>query len=243
MPAAYDVIGVNYADLRRPDPRIGAMVERALGDARSILNVGAGAGSYDPVGRTVTALEPSIQMIRQRAPSAASAVRGIAEALPFEDSSFDAAMGVLTVHHWSAKARGLAEMRRVARDRVVLVTFDPDHRGAWLLDYFPGLAVLDDGQMPKIADYEHWLGPIDIAPVPVPHDCTDGFLHAYWRRPRAYLDPKIRAAMSSFRALGDCAAALARLEDDLDSGAWQARYGALLDLETCDVGYRLVTTR
>lgn len=243
MSALYETIGLDYARLRRPDPRIGALVGRALGKAQTILNVGAGAGSYEPANRSVTALEPAITMIRQRPPDAAPAVQGSAEAIPFADQSFDAAMAVNTVHHWTDKAKGLAEMRRVARDRVVVLTSDPAHRTNWLLDYFPQLAALDDRQMPRLADYTRWLGAVEIAPVPVPHDCIDGFLYAYWRRPHAYLDPRVRAAMSSFHAAGDVSAGLGRLRADLDSGAWVDRYGALLDLDAHDVGYRLVTAR
>jgi SAM-dependent methyltransferase len=205
--------------------------------------VGAGTGSYEPHDRSVTALEPSIEMIRQRGASAAPVVQAYAENLPFDDKSFDAAMAVLTVHHWTDKARGLAEMRRVARGPVVVLTFDPAHRGVWLADYFPGLVALDEAQMPKMTDYEEWLGPVEIAPVRVPHDCADGFLGAYWRRPAAYLDPRIRAAMSSFWKLEDAAAGLRRLESDLNSGAWTARYPDLRDLETYDFGYRLVTSK
>ena len=182
-------------------------------------------------------------MIRQRPPSAVPAVQGRAEDLPFDDDAFDASMAVLTVHHWDDKAKGLAEMRRVTRGPIVLLTFDPAHRGFWLADYLPELVALDDEQMPRIADYERWLGPVEVAPVPIPHDCTDGFLCAYWRRPRAYLDPKVRAAMSSFRALGDVSAALGKLEADLGSGAWAERHGELLGLDAFDAGYRLVTTR
>lgn len=243
MSSAYDTIGAGYARLRRPDPRIAAAISAALGDARTVLNVGAGAGSYEPADRMVTALEPSAEMIRQRPPSAAPVVRGRAEALPFRDGAFDAAMAVLTVHHWADKAKGFAEMRRVARGPVVVLTFDPAHRGAWLLDYLPALAALDEAKMPRIEAHERWLGPVDVAPVPVPHDCTDGFLHAHWRRPRAHLDPAVRAAMSSFHALGDVSGPLRRLEADLDDGTWEARHGALLGLDALDLGYRLVTTR
>jgi len=136
-------------------------------------------------------------------------------------------------------AAGLAEMRRVARGPIVLLTFDPAHRGAWLLDYLPELAELDDKQMPRMEDYERWLGPLEITPVPIPHDCTDGFLYAYWRRPAAYLDPRIRSGSSSFWAI-DAAAGLARLAGDLESGAWERRYAHLLALDACDLGYRLV---
>ena len=152
-------------------------------------------------------------------------------------------MAVLTIHHWADQPKGLSEMRRVTRGPVVLLTFDPAHAGFWLMDYIPELVALDDAQMPSMSDYEAWLGPVEITPVPVPNDCTDGFLYAYWRRPAAYLDPRIRAVMSSFHAVGDVSAGLQKLADDLDSGAWAARYSNLLDLDAYDGGYRLVTTK
>ncbi len=243
MQAKYDSIGIDYASLRRPDPRIAAMIVRALGDAETVLNVGAGAGSYEPAGRRVTALEPSAEMIRQRRADAAPCVQGQAEQLPFADASFDTAMAVLTVHHWTDQARGLAEMRRVSRGPVVILTYDPATREGWLADYIPELIALDEAQMPAMGAYARELGPVAIVPVPIPHDCIDGFLCAYWRRPAAYLDPRIRAAISSFHALGDVSAGLARLARDLESGAWEARYGALLELDALDCGYRLVVTR
>ena len=211
MRALYDSIGINYSDHRKPDPRIAAMIADALGPAGTVLNVGAGAGSYEPEDRQVIAVEPSLEMIRQRPPTAAKAIQGHAEDLPFDDDSFDASMAILTVHHWTDKARGLKEMRRVTRGPVVLLTFDPSHRGAWLNDYLPELIALDEAQMPKMSDYEQWLGPVRISPVPIPHDCTDGFLYAYWRRPEAYLDPRIRSGSSSFRAIGNAEAGLGRL--------------------------------
>jgi SAM-dependent methyltransferase len=240
MASRYDIIGVNYAELRRPDPRIGAAIGRALGGARTVLNVGAGSGSYEPADRQVTAVEPSIEMIRQRSVSAAALVQGRAEALPFSDRSFDASMAVLTVHHWSDQAKGLEEMRRVTRGAVAILTYDPSVRGFWLADYIPELVTLDEAQMPKMQEYEKWLGPVEVASVPIPHDCMDGFLCAYWRRPAAYLDPRIRAAMSSFWKLGDVSSALGRLERDLASGVWAKRNAELLALNECDLGYRLV---
>ena len=242
MAALYDTIGVDYANLRKPDPRIAAQIEAALGPARTVLNVGAGAGSYEPGDREVTAVEPSLEMIRQRSSGSAPVVQACAESLPFADDSFDAAMAILTVHHWADKARGLAEMRRVSRGPVVLLTFDPAHRGNWLADYLPELIDLDERIMPPMSDYQRWLGAVGIEPVPIPHDCSDGFLYAYWRRPRAYLDPRIRAAMSSFWVIGGVDEGLQRLEDDLNSGLWHDRYGHLLGLGAIDAGYRLVTT-
>lgn len=217
MPAAYDTIGINYANLRQPDPRIEAAIAAALGDAVTVLNVGAGTGSYELTDRTVTALEPSIEMIRQRPAGAAPVIRGVAEDLPFADNAFDAVMAVLTVHHWSDQPKGLAELRRVARGPTVILTFDPAHRGFWLTDYLPELISIDAAQMPPMSAYAAALGPVQITPVPIPRDCADGFLAAYWRRPTAYLDPRIRAAISCFRAIEDVEAKLARLARDLET--------------------------
>lgn len=240
MTTKYDTIGVNYAELRRPDPRIAAAIEAALGDARTVLNVGAGTGSYEPADREVTAVEPSAEMIRKRAATAAPVVQATAEKLPFADDSFDAAMAILTIHHWPDIPAGLAEMRRVTRGRIVLLGFDPALR-PWLTDYIPELAALDEAQMPAMEDYARWMGPVQIIPVPIPHDCTDGFLYAYWRRPHAYLDARIRSGSSSFWALGAAAdAGLARLARDLDSGEWARRYADILALDAYDAGYRLV---
>jgi SAM-dependent methyltransferase len=239
MGAKYDVIGSNYAALRRPDQRIARIIEDALGPAQSILNVGAGTGSYEPAGRALIAVEPSAEMIAKRGPGATRAIQASADALPFDDKSFDAAMAILTLHHWPDKAAGLREMRRVTRGRIVLLTFDPAQR-PWLTDYLPELAALDQAQMPAMADYQRWLGPVRITPVPVPHDCSDGFLYAYWRRPAAYLDPTIRSGSSSFWAIGNVDAGLQQLKRDLESGAWQRRYAELLDLDAYDAGYRLV---
>ncbi|WP_374407823.1 class I SAM-dependent methyltransferase [Pelagerythrobacter sp.] len=239
MAERYDTIGVNYAELRKPDDRIATAIEQALGPARTILNVGAGTGSYEPANRQVTAVEPSTEMICKRGPSAAPVVQAPAGDLPFDDNSFDAAMAILTVHHWPNKAAGLREIRRVTRGRIVLLTFDPSHR-PWLTDYFPQLAILDEAQMPAISDFARWLGPIRVETLPVPHDCSDGFLYAYWRRPRAYLDPRLRSGSSSFWALDGIEAGLQALSDDLRTGEWDRRYGHLRDLPVYDAGYRLV---
>ena len=239
MIAKYDTIGLNYAELRRPDPRISAVIQQALGQARTILNVGAGTGSYEPVDRLVTAVEPSLEMIRKRRSSAARTIRASADRLPFGDQAFDATMAILSVHHWPDREAGLREMRRVTRDRIVLLTFDPSHR-PWLTEYLPELARLDEEQMPAMSDYERWLGPVRISPVQVPHDCTDGFLYAYWRRPAAYLDPRIRSGSSSFWAIGNVERGLEKLRQDLETGEWERRYAELLASDTYDAGYRLV---
>jgi SAM-dependent methyltransferase len=243
MTILYDKIGVNYASLRRPDPGILQRIDRALGNARTVLNVGAGTGSYEPSGRQITAVEPSFTMIAQRRQSDAVVIQARAEDLPFDDRSFDASMAVLTVHHWADQPKGIEEMRRVTRDRIAILTFDPSFRGFWLTDYFPALVTLDEGQMPDMSTFQAWLGPIDVSVVPIPHDCTDGFLAAYWRRPAAYLDARVRAAISSFWSLDEVSDGLRRLDADIRSGAWEQRYSQLLDREVLDCGYRLIEAR
>jgi SAM-dependent methyltransferase len=238
MSAKYDTIGINYAELRRPDQRIARIIESALGSAQTVLNVGAGTGSYEPADRSLIAVEPSREMIRKRSPTAAEAIQARAEDLPFDDKSFDASMAILTIHHWPDKEVGLREMRRVTRGRIVLLTFDPSCR-PWLTDYLPELAKWDEAQAPTMFDYERWLGPVRIIPVLVPHDCCDGFLYSYWRRPAAYLDARIRSGISSFWVI-NAEAGLRDLKRDLETGEWQRRYAELLSLHEYDAGYRLV---
>ena len=239
MSAKYDSIGVNYAELRKADRRIATIIESALGSAKTVLNVGAGTGSYEPADRFLIAVEPSREMIRKRSPAAAKAVEARAEELPFGDRGFDASMAILTIHHWFDKEAGLREMRRVTRGQIVLLTFDPSHR-PWLTDYLPELAALDEAQMPRMSDYAQWLGSVRITPVLVPHDCSDGFLYAYWRRPRAYLDDRVRSGSSSFWAIRNAEAGLQALRRDLETSEWERRYAELLSLDAYDAGYRLV---
>lgn len=250
----YNTIGHAYAKHRRPDPRIAAAVAHALADAASVVNVGAGTGSYEPSSgtgdRAVLAVEPSDIMIRQRPapPLAAPCVQGSAEALPLSDKTFDAAMAILTMHHWPDPERGLREMARVARTRVVILTWIPDAPGTspfWLTrDYFPEVLAHDRTIFPTqtalTALLERTVGPAHIAPVPIPHDCIDGFLCAYWRRPECYLDAEKRACISSFARI-DAEPGLAKLRADLESGRWAERNRGILDLGAMDLGYRLVT--
>lgn len=243
MSALYDTIGLDYSALRRPDPRIARAIHAHLAGASSVLNVGAGAGSYEPTHLKVIAVEPSVAMIRQRPESDAVVVQAVAEDLPFEDKSFNASMAILTVHHWSDVRKGLEEMRRVTRGKIVILTFEPVLTNFWLLDYLPELGALDQQQAPRRADFEAVLGPVQRIAVPIPHDCTDGMLCAYWRRPAAYLDPKVRRSISSFWKIGDVTKPLRRLEDDLQSGEWERKYSHLLHLEACDFGYHLLVTR
>jgi SAM-dependent methyltransferase len=179
-------------------------------------------------------------MIAQRPIGAAPVVQGRAEALPFGDKSFDAVLGVLTVHHWKDQAQGLSECARVARTRVVILTMDFDaFANFWLFDYFPELLV-DRHIFPNIARYEKVLGPLETKTVPIPEDCCDGFLGAFWKRPRAYLDQKVREGISTFSKIGNVDSQLARLESDIVSGAWEQRYAGLSDLKALDLGYRIL---
>jgi SAM-dependent methyltransferase len=240
--ALYDSIGRNYAQFRRPDQRIASAIDAALGDATSVVNIGAGAGSYEPAGRTVLAVEPSEVMIRQRPTGAAPCLQGSAEALPLETASVDAAMAVLTIHHWTDVERGLREMARVARKRAVLLTWVPDAEPFWLTDYFPEMVANDLKIFPSaaalIAMLERTIGPVHMATIPLPHDCTDTY-RAYWRRPEFYLNADIRGAMSAFAAI-DAEAGVAKLRADLSSGRWAERNRDLLALDAMDAGYRII---
>lgn len=237
----YDQIGENYSHYRHPDPRLAQAILTALGDAQTIVNVGAGTGSYEPSDRTVVAVEPSREMIRQRGEHAAPVVWASAEQLPFTDESFDAALTVLSIHHWTDWQAGLREMHRVARDRVVLFTWDPTHPGFWLVqDYFPDILEYDRPLFPTISAIRSVLGNVDIQAFPIPHDCTDGFLGAYWRRPAAYLDAGVRSAISSFSRIDAVAPRLDRLRADIKSGAWATKNAAILEREQLDIGNRLV---
>lgn len=241
MPQLYDEIGLGYTHYRRPDPRIAAAILGALGDAESVVNVGAGAGSYEPADRAVVAVEPSLGMIRQRRAGSAPVVQASATDLPFRDDSFAAGLAILTVHHWPDRLRGLAELARVARRRIVIVTWDPASSGFWLVDdYFPRIAEVDRRILPPIEEIAGVLGEIEVHPLMVPHNCTDGFLGAYWRRPHAYLDAGVRGAMSTFSMIGDVETGLARLRSDLEDGTWERRYGHLLSENEVELGYRLV---
>ncbi|MFG2339430.1 MerR family transcriptional regulator [Streptomyces yangpuensis] len=241
----YDMIGGAYTATRRTDPRIAAQIHGALGDAGTVLNVGAGTGSYEPADREVTAVEPSAVMRGQRPAGAAPCLAAAAEHLPFEDRSFDVAMAVSTVHHWKDPMAGLREMRRVAR-RVVVLTFDTDEPGRpdgfWLTrDYLPEFpAVLAD--LPPLAAMADAIG-ARAEPVPVPWDCADGLFEAYWRRPEAYLEDHVRRAMSVWTRVGPQAEqrAVRSLADDLGSGRWAERNSHLAGLDEADLGLRLLT--
>lgn len=243
--ALYDTIGRGYATLRRPDPRIAAAIHAALGPAQSVVNVGAGAGSYEPADRTVIAVEPSTVMMQQRAPGAAPCLQGSAESLPMEDASVDASMAILSAHHWPNMQQGLEEMARVSRQRLVLLTWVPDMAPFWLTEeYFPQILAHDRTIFPAEVSLVAMLqravpgARVTLAAVPIPHDCMDGMLCAYWRRPHCYLDAHVRSAISSFARI-DPAQGLAALERDLASGVWMERHQHVMRLQEMDLGYRI----
>jgi len=240
----YDTIGATYSVTRRTEPRIAARIWAALGEARTVLNVGAGTGSYEPPGRSVTAVEPSALMRAQRPAGAAPPVAAVAESLPFEDRSFDAAMAVSTIHHWPDPVAGLREMRRVAR-RVVVFSHDTSQSGwlhrFWLTrDYLPEVAGLVAGR-PLLTELAGAIG-ARLEPVLVPWDCADGFFEAYWRRPEAYLDERVRRGISVWARVGPEVEqrAVRRLRDDLATGRWAERNRELLALEAAELGLRLL---
>jgi SAM-dependent methyltransferase len=239
----YDDIGIDYSLLRKPDPRWIARINQAAGIGPKLVNIGAGAGSYEPVQMDVIAVEPSMVMIRQRPAEAAPVVCAAAENLPFGDKTFDVALAILTTHHWQDPEFGLAEMQRVAR-RQVVVTWDPTEfeSAFWLVrDYLPEAVAREEG----LATLSHVIRALPDARVEtlaVPEDCTDGFFGAYWKRPRAYLDERVRGAISGLALLDATVVegAISRLRDDIDSGRWDAQYADILNKVEMDLGYRIV---
>lgn len=240
---AYETFGRTYAATRTTDPRVARAIHSALGGARSVLNVGAGTGSYEPVDRNVLAVEPSETMVRQRPRLAAPVLRARAEKLPLADASVDAAMALMTLHHWENWRSGVREMLRVTRNRVVVWTFDPDAIGSfWLVrDYFPEIVDLEKARCPPLEEQVEALG-AQSEPLPIPRDCVDGVLACYWARPEAYLDESVRAGISLFHVLDTevVGRGLRRLAKDLRSGAWERRNGKLSSCAALDVGYRLL---
>jgi SAM-dependent methyltransferase len=246
----YDRIGRTYAATRVPDPRLAAAIRAAIGDdARTLVNVGAGTGAYEPTDLEVIAVEPSPTMTAQRTPRTnVTVVDATAERLPLGDDSVDVALTVFSDHHWPDRAAGLREMARVAAKRVVLVNSEPDAADAfWLTrEYLPAFHDLIPAPYRETAglwrrELAQLLGTdaVTFTPLPVPHDCTDGFYAAYWRRPDAYLDPVVRDNISIFHRLAHDDA-IARLAEDLETGAWRERHEQLLQQDALDVGLRIV---
>jgi SAM-dependent methyltransferase len=241
---AYDRMGVDYTEVRRADPRIEAVIHAALGEARTVLNVGAGTGSYEPADRDVVAVEPSPVMIAQRRPGAAPVIEATVEELPLADDSVDAVMGVFTMQHWSDVDRGLAEVARVGRDRAVFVTLDIEVTASmWLgAEYLPELIEADRRAFPSLERLASALPGLEVETIPVPSDCSDGFCVGLWSRPEVHLDPRVRQGSSTWHRLPSAVTerALRDLAADLESGEWDRRHGHLRELDELDVGLRLV---
>lgn len=245
--ANYGEIGVGYAAIRQPDPRIAARVLAALGDARTVLNVGAGAGSYEPIDLEVTAVEPSASMREQRPAHLTRAIDATSQHLPFADDSFDASMASVTIHQWPDLEAGLGEMRRVTRGPVVILTFDPVPPAHWwLIDYIPELIAVEGGRMPRLDRVAAALGgEVEVQTVLVPADCVDGFGQAFFARPERMLEPEVRRAMSAWSFVEQDAVDrfVAELGADLKSGKWDEKYGEFRTLPEFDGGLRLVVGR
>jgi SAM-dependent methyltransferase len=246
--ALYDRIGRTYSATRHPDPRIERTIHEALGDAATVVNVGAGAGAYEPTDRELVAVEPSAVMTAQRPPGRTRVVEAIAERLPFADGEFEASMAVLSDHHWGDRRQGLRELRRVARRRVVLFNADPGENARfWMTtEYLPGFVELIEPRYRGAGAWESELrailGALELRAVPIPHDCADGFYGAYWRRPEAFLDPAVRGGISVFAQLPDeqVTRGLDALANDVRSGAWRERHRELLELDVLHLGYYVV---
>lgn len=228
---SYDKQKVKYTANRQTDPVIASLIHSALGDAKTVINIGAGTGSYEPADRILTAVEPSDIMRAQRGPQKVPAIAAFAEDLPFEDNSFDASMALLTIHHWPDLNKGLLEMKRVTKNTMVIMTFDPDdvHR-FWLADYCPEMVDIDRARSPKIKYITDTLGSsFKIIKIPVPIDCIDGFNEAFYARPEAFLDESIRRSQSfwDFLPREKEMEAVKKLKEDLDSGNWDKKYGHL----------------
>lgn len=242
----YDSISSTYVSTRRADRRVAGWIHDALGSGELVVNVGAGTGNYEPSDRQVVAVEPSTEMIAKRPPNAAPVVRAAAEDLPFRSGAFDAAMAVLTVHHWRHWRRGLAEMRRVADRQVILLSEPAMINRFWVVDggYWPeALSLPSERGAIGAQEVASVLEVTEVRTVPIPFDCTDGFGAAFWGRPEAYLDPQVQQGMSWLAQLppGALSRGADRLAADLRSGEWDRRHGHLRELEELDVGYRLIT--
>ncbi len=236
--AKYDQIGIDYSSNRKSDPRIAEQIYAKLAGATSIVNIGAGAGSYEMENVDLTAVEPSGEMIAQRSATAHPAVQASAENLPFESKRFSHAMTVLSMHHWTDRPQAFREINRVTRERFVAVTWNPEAPPFWLTkDYFPGIYETDQKIFPFLSDFEAFFDDIQVSPLLIPEDCQDGFLAAYWKRPSAYLDPELRKSISTFSKLEGLEEGLQKLTDDLANGTWKQRNPELLDVKALDVGY------
>ncbi len=244
MTPIYDHIGVNYSVNRGTDPEIARQLYAKLLGATRIVNIGAGAGSYEPEDASLVAVEPSAEMISQRKLGAHPVTRAFAEKLPFESDSFSHAMTVLSMHHWENRPSAFHEIERVATEKFVAITWDPKAEPFWLTrDYFPEIHETDTHTFPELDELCEYFDEIKVRPLRVPSNCEDGFLAAFWKRPKAYLSAEVRQSMSTFSKIHSLSEGLRRLADDLESGAWVKANRAILEAPSLDVGYRIVTAK
>jgi SAM-dependent methyltransferase len=238
----YDQIGINYAQKRKSDPRIAAQILNRLKGAQRILNIGAGTGSYEPQDMNLVALEPSLEMIKQRSADAHPVVQGRAEALPFDNDSFTHALTILSMHHWEDQALAFQEINRVVKEKFITVSWNPESRGFWFTqDYFPEIVEMGQDSFPSISLFEQYFEDVSVEPLLIPEDCMDGFLAAYWKRPTAYLDQNVRNSISSFSKLDHIESPLQQLEQDIQSGAWHEKNRSILDQTALDAGYIMIS--
>lgn len=244
MKPIYDKIGIDYAVMRRTDPTIARQLYAELQGATRIINIGAGTGSYEPDDTPLVAVEPSAEMIAQRPVGSHRVEQGSAENLPFDDNSFSHAMTILSIHHWQDRARAYSEINRVATEKFVAITWDPNAEPFWLTrDYFPEIHAADSNIFPEMEAFNDHFDEVVVMPLQIPSDCQDGFFAAYWKRPEAYLSATVRQSMSPFAKIGNLAEGLQRLEDDLASGAWAQKNHHLLSASSFDAGYRIVSAK
>lgn len=242
LKAKYDKIGINYAKKRKSDPRIASQIFKKLEHAQKIVNIGAGAGSYEPDDKQLIAVEPSIEMINQRSSSAHPVIQGSAESLPFPDNSFTHALTILSMHHWTNRTVAFKEINRVATERFIAISWNPNAEPFWLTrDYFPEIFELDKKIFPDLNELETHFDNVKIEPLLIPEDCIDGFLAAYWKRPSAYLDSNVRNSISSFAKLDTITKGLQKLESDLESNNWSKINQSILNKSSLDAGYVIIS--
>jgi len=240
MVAIYDKIGARYSVSRREDPRIAKKIYPFLIGAESVLNIGAGSGSYEPLDLNVLAVEPSQDMIKQRSKNLAPVTQACAESLPFNKRAFTHSMSVLSIHHWTDRVAGFNEIKRVTKNRFVAVTWDPSSQPFWLTEaYFPEIYTIDESIFPSLDEFVKHFPGVKFYSLEIPADCIDGFTAAYWARPHAYLDPLVRSGMSTFSKLPNIEPGLRKLKLDIESGLWDRKYGYLRSQEKLDVGYKI----
>lgn len=244
MNPIYDKIGLNYSVTRCTDPKIAKLLYSEFRGASRIVNIGAGTGSYEPEHGQLVAVEPSSEMISQRKSGSGCVVQAFAEDLPFEDSSFSHAMTVLSMHHWENRALAFSEINRVATEKFVAISWDPEADPFWLTrDYFPEFYEMDRVNFPKLEELKREFDEVKMSPLRIPSDCKDGFLASFWKRPEAYLNRKVRQSISSFSLVNNLADGLQKLEDDLARGVWARKNQAILNSSSADVGYRIISAK